>query len=229
MIQKKFNLLQSDITVNYAPHKYLLNFPMAHLTAASYPTKICIDFSVVKPLISRWKKFIVDKFLPGTCQIHTSHRPFLVTLIFFSTKSSACIITAPILSLEHYVLMWNLQYGSGLAKVFPGTMSLFSRFINFWSSGVHSFWTSYISSPWDIVPIWSFFDNIYLQGLISRSYKGKNWLKNPKIPTRKRRSPHAFGRSSLETSSFLDCVGCVTPAATSVPKHLHLYWNHFHF
>ena len=43
---KKISPLQSDSTMNYAPHKYLLNFLMARLTADYSPTKLCLDFSI---------------------------------------------------------------------------------------------------------------------------------------------------------------------------------------
>ena len=39
-----YSPLQSDRTVNSDPHKYFLKFPMYHLTAAVYPTKLCLDF-----------------------------------------------------------------------------------------------------------------------------------------------------------------------------------------
>ena len=37
--------LQSDITVNCAPHNYFQGYAMAHLTMASYPTKLCLEYS----------------------------------------------------------------------------------------------------------------------------------------------------------------------------------------
>ena len=37
--------LQDDSNVNYDPHNYFLNFPMDHLNADTYPTKLCLDFS----------------------------------------------------------------------------------------------------------------------------------------------------------------------------------------
>ena len=37
--------LQSESTVNYYPYKYILNFPMTHLTVAASLTKLCLDFS----------------------------------------------------------------------------------------------------------------------------------------------------------------------------------------
>ena len=39
-----FITLQLDSTVNSAPHKYCLKFPMSHLTAAASPTKLCLEF-----------------------------------------------------------------------------------------------------------------------------------------------------------------------------------------
>ena len=30
--------------MNYDPNKYFMNFPMAHLTAFSFPAELCIDF-----------------------------------------------------------------------------------------------------------------------------------------------------------------------------------------
>ena len=52
---------------------------------------------------------------------------------------------------------------------------------------------------------------------------------NPKIPISIRRSPHVFGCSNLEHTSFLDCVCCVPPNATYIPTKLHLSWNNLHF
>ena len=37
--------MQSDSTVNFDPQNYSLNFPLAHLTVAFYPTKLCLDFA----------------------------------------------------------------------------------------------------------------------------------------------------------------------------------------
>ena len=37
--------LKSDSTVNYDPHKYFLDFSMAHLTTAASLTKLFLDFS----------------------------------------------------------------------------------------------------------------------------------------------------------------------------------------
>ena len=50
---KIFILLQLDSTVKYAPHKYFLNFPIAHFTASDSPKKYVLTFPVVTPLISR--------------------------------------------------------------------------------------------------------------------------------------------------------------------------------
>ena len=40
-----FSPLQLDNTLNYDPHKYFLNFPMAHITADDSPKNIYLDFS----------------------------------------------------------------------------------------------------------------------------------------------------------------------------------------
>ena len=59
--------------------------------------------------------------------------------------TSACRRTAPILSLDWSVLMYNLLEGSGLAKVGPDKISFFNRSSNIWSSIFHRFCISSIS------------------------------------------------------------------------------------
>ena len=58
---------------------------------------------------------------------------------------------------------------------------------------------------------------------------GGNWLYNPNSPMIMHISPHVFGISSLANELFFKCAGCVPPDSISVPTHLHLSWNHFHF
>ena len=40
-----FSPLQLDIPLNYAPHKCFLYFLVSHSTAASFPTKLYLEFS----------------------------------------------------------------------------------------------------------------------------------------------------------------------------------------
>ena len=98
--------LKSDSTVNYDPPKYFLNFPMSHLTAYASPTKLCLDFhsgdnvdidmkEISHRLITS-RNLSNSKFLPSfSCDYD-----FLA-----SSEKSACKSTAPIPSLDHYVLM----------------------------------------------------------------------------------------------------------------------------
>ena len=40
-----FSPLKYDSTMKYAPKKYFLKIPMAHITEAASPTKLCLEFS----------------------------------------------------------------------------------------------------------------------------------------------------------------------------------------
>ena len=74
--------------MNSSPYKYFLNFPMFHLTAAPYPTKLCIDFSSGDTVDLDMKKLAVGTLIPETCKIHTFHRLFLVPMTFLPPLSN---------------------------------------------------------------------------------------------------------------------------------------------
>ena len=90
-------------------------------------------------------------------------------------------------------------------------MFSFSLSSSLWYSVVHSFCIHYVYSLWDSSPGWVLFSRIYLKGLISIFYNGKNWLYNTKIPIIIQRSPHILGHYTLENTSFLETFGlCYT-------------------
>ena len=66
-----------------------------------------------------------------------------------------------------------------------------------------------------------------IQGLMSNSYKGKNWMYNPNIPMSMCRSTHILLLSSLENASFLEYADCVLPAAMYIPANSHISINCF--
>ena len=156
------------------------------------------------PLILRWNKLIVDALLLGTCKIKTFLCPLLVPPTFFaSSHISTCRRTIHITYLDPYVLMYNLLYECVLAKVGPDQTYLFKLPSNLWSYGFHRLCIGTIYSFWESVTGWVYFDKILFQVLISRSYRGKNWMYNPNIPMSMQRHPHVFGHSNLAKASFL--------------------------
>ena len=106
-------------------------------------------------LILRLNKLVVGTFLPGTCQIYTFLRPFLVSLNLLPPLSHM-LSESPIpfhpWNLERSILMYNPLDGSGIAKLGPDKISFFNRYINLCSSEFHRFCISSVSSFLDSVP-----------------------------------------------------------------------------
>ena len=92
--------------MNSDPHKYFLNSPIAHLTADTSPTKLCLDFSSGDTFDLEMKEI-------GRRRIHSrefSNSQF--TLYFYfdsdfiaSYETYACRRTAPIKSLDQSIFM----------------------------------------------------------------------------------------------------------------------------
>ena len=81
MIQRIFGL-QYNLTVPWIliPTRTFSSFLCLTLLYLLLIQSYILNFPVATPLISRWEKLVVGAFLPGTCQIHTFHCPFLVPL-----------------------------------------------------------------------------------------------------------------------------------------------------
>ena len=91
--------------MNYDPHKYFLKFPIDHLTAATSPTNLCLDFSSGDTVDIEMKD-IGHRRIPYR-DLSNSHFPpsFYCAYDFIaSSDTSACRITATIPSLYQSVL-----------------------------------------------------------------------------------------------------------------------------
>ena len=142
-----FSPFRSDSTVNYTPHKYFLNFMMEHLTVDDSPTKLCLEFSCGDTVDIDIKK-VGHRCIPSRylSNLHFSLSFSCASNFIASIDSYDCIIPYPIPSLDQYILMYNLLYGSGLTKVCPDTIYFFSHSSNLWSFGVHRLYISSIYS-----------------------------------------------------------------------------------
>ena len=65
---------------------------------------------------------------------------------------------------------------------------------------------------------------MHLQDLMYISYKGKNWMYNPKIPMIMQRSTHVLGRSSLENASFFN-LQVLFPLLWNVSLQTHTFFE----
>ena len=170
-----FSPLKSDSTVNYDPQKYFLNFPAAHLNAATSPTKICLDFSSGDTVDIEMKD-IGRKRIPSR---DLSNSQFLASFSYASgfiasSETSSCRIASLIPYLDQYILINNLLYEYDPDKVGPDKIYFFNLSSKLWSSVSRMFCISSIYSFWDSAPGWVYFQMMYIQGLMSSSYKGKN-------------------------------------------------------
>ena len=98
--------LKYDSKVNYDPHKYLMNFPMAHITVADSTTKIYLHFYIVDTVDVEMKE-IGRRRIPSR-DLSNSH----LTLYFYCTsnflasaETSDSRCTARITSLDQSILM----------------------------------------------------------------------------------------------------------------------------
>ena len=139
--------------MNSTPHKYFLNFTMAHLTVSDSPTKLCLYITSGNTVDLKMKSIgprrITSRYFSNS---HFSPSFSCDSDFFASDEISDCRSTALVPSLDQYILMWNLLYGSGLDKVGPDKVSFFSHSSNLWSSGFYRFCIITISSFLDIVP-----------------------------------------------------------------------------
>ena len=98
--------LQSDSNVNYDPHKYFLNFPMAHLTEAASPTKVCIKFFSRNPVDIEMEEIVRRRITSR--DLSNSHFPpsFSWDYAFIASYDTIdCRSTAPITSLDQSIFM----------------------------------------------------------------------------------------------------------------------------
>ena len=99
--------------MNYAPYRYFLNSPMAHITTADYTTKKCLHFSCGDIIDTEMNK-IGHRRIPSR-DLSNSHfrQAFSCASAFLdSSESYSWRSTSPILSLNQSVSIYNHQYGS---------------------------------------------------------------------------------------------------------------------
>ena len=104
---------------------------MDHFTEAAYPTNLYI-YLTRGDTFDINKKEIGCRRVPSGVLSNTHFQPSFYCSSGFldSSESSACRSNAPILSLEQFLLMYNLQDTLLPAFVGPDIMSFFSRYSN---------------------------------------------------------------------------------------------------
>ena len=106
MIIKNCSPLQFYSTVNCYPQKYFLNFPMGNLTSAASPTRLCLEFSSGDAVDIEMKE-IGCRQIPSRELSNSNFPPSLCcdSEFIYSIESSDYRNTAPVISLDQYILM----------------------------------------------------------------------------------------------------------------------------
>ena len=132
--------------MNYDTHKYFINFPMSHITVYASTTKLCLDFFSCDTVDIEMKE--IGRSRISSRDLSNSYFPpeFSCASDFIaSSETSYCKSTAPIPSLDQYVLVYNLLKGSGLDKVSPDQIYFLKNPSNIWCYVFHRFYISSIS------------------------------------------------------------------------------------
>ena len=120
---------------------------MAHLTAAAFPTNLCLDF-YIGDTVDIGMKDIGRRRIPSRDLSNSHFLPSFSCASDFIAPSETSYYrsTDTIPSLDQSVLMYNLLEWSGLAKVGSDKIYFFNRYSNLWYSVFHRFCISTISS-----------------------------------------------------------------------------------